>query len=213
MRAKYQVWIGTAALILLALVVIGGLLYDKTDELFKALTPFTMILSAIIYLWHHKKYQAPFWIFATVADAVGMLVHMVGVNTGYPFGTFTYGPNLGIKLLHTPLAIGIIWFMLVYSAGVITARLGMIKLLKALTGALLIVPVVWLMEPAAMKLDLWHWEGGTVPLQNYLAWFVISFVLLVFFHLSRFKKSNKIAPVAYVTILLFLAALNFLPIN
>ena len=33
-----------------------------------------------------------------------------------------------------------------------------------------------LMEPAAMALNYWNWENGVVPFQNYLAWFVLSFI-------------------------------------
>ena len=31
------------------------------------------------------------------------------------------------------------------------------------------------MEPAAMKLGYWNWTSGSVPVQNYVAWFVIGF--------------------------------------
>ena len=30
------------------------------------------------------------------------------------------------------------------------------------------------MEPAVIKLGYWQWLNGTIPFQNYLAWFVIS---------------------------------------
>ena len=32
------------------------------------------------------------------------------------------------------------------------------------------------MEPAAGILDYWTWVGNRIPLQNYLAWFGLSFV-------------------------------------
>jgi putative membrane protein len=39
---------------------------------------------------------------------------------------------------------------------------------------LLTVAFDWIMEPVAIRLDYWTWAGGDIPLQNYLAWFLIA---------------------------------------
>lgn len=43
-----------------------------------------------------------------------------------------------------------------------------------ITGSLLMVLYDLFLEPAAIRLDMWSWEGGRVPVRNYLAWFVFS---------------------------------------
>ena len=61
-----------------------------------------------------------------------------------------------------------------------------------LDGALLAVLFDWLMEPVAVKLGYWIWEGD-IPFYNYFCWFVISSLLLWIFDKSRFEKRNKFA--------------------
>ncbi len=71
-------------------------------------------------------------------------------------------------------------------------------ILKAMSiivdGASLAVLFDWLMEPVAVKLGFWTWHGdGTIPLYNYICWFIISILLLTIFHFSKFDKKNKFA--------------------
>lgn len=212
MQSKLNEWLGTSAIIVLAAVWLAGLINSETRELFKALTPFILILNATILLWFHKRYSMAFWIFAIGTYVVSFMAALIGVKTGFPFGEFSYGPNMGVKIIHTPVLIGVYWFMLIYSVGIITAKFPAIKLMKALTGALLLLLIDFALEPVAMTLDLWQWQAGEVPTQNYVAWFGLSFLLLVFFHLSRFRKDNHIAVVLYVTFLLFYTLLNFIPL-
>ena len=42
--------------------------------------------------------------------------------------------------------------------------------------ALLMVGFDLLLEPAAVKLNYWVWVKDYIPVQNYLAWFGLSFV-------------------------------------
>lgn len=213
MRSKHKLWIGSAALVIVTIVGILGLTYEKTHELFKALTPFNLAFYAIILFWFHRKYKKRFIIFAAVTFLAGFIIEVIGVNSGFPFGQYTYGPNLGIKLFNTPLMIGINWLMLIYTVGIMTAKLPVMKLLKAFLGAWLMLLMDFVMEPVAMELNLWQWQGGEIPVQNYVAWFVISFGLLLYFHLMRFRRSNKIAPILFVVLLLFFTILNFIEVG
>jgi putative membrane protein len=61
------------------------------------------------------------------------------------------------------------------------------------------------LEPYAIYFDMWNW-GGAVPLQNYLAWFVISLVLhLVLYRWKLMESPNKVArPLFFIQMGFFL---------
>jgi putative membrane protein len=77
-------------------------------------------------------------------------------------------------------------------------------------GALLMVIYDILLEPVAIRLDMWSWETVTPPLQNYIAWFIISFPLVML--LGRYTKnsSNPLNTIVLVCQLLFFALLNLM---
>ena len=46
-----------------------------------------------------------------------------------------------------------------------------------------------IMEPVAMELDYWDWAGGNIPMQNYVAWFIIA--LIMGWTYLKFQKGTK----------------------
>lgn len=58
-----------------------------------------------------------------------------------------------------------------------------------ITASLLMVLYDLFLEPAAMRLDMWSWEGGRIPFSNYAAWFLLS---LLFHTLVRITGEEKI---------------------
>jgi len=42
-------------------------------------------------------------------------------------------------------------------------------------------------------LDMWHFESGSVPLINYLSWFIIALLLHLILKLSGITYENRIA--------------------
>lgn len=113
-----------------------------------------------------------------------ILIEGIGVKTGKIFGNYSYGTNLPPYLWGVPLAIGFAWLtMLLSSISLTEWVLGFFKwknifYTSALT-ALLMTIFDFFLEPAAIKLNYWNWANGEIPLQNYLAWFVISFFLIM----------------------------------
>jgi putative membrane protein len=133
------------------------------------------------------------------------------VNTGLLFGDYRYSTVLGIQLFQVPLLIAINWFIIIYCSGISTHSLlnKVIKRvandynepslkLKAISvifdGASLAVLFDWLMEPVAIQLDYWKWnENGSIPIYNYVCWFIISACFLWIFQRLDFSKDNKFA--------------------
>jgi bisanhydrobacterioruberin hydratase len=136
---------------------------------------------------------------------VGFWIEVAGVNTGLIFGAYEYGDVLGIKIWDTPIMIGINWFVTTYIINDAVSRFKMVKWLKVLFGATTITAMDYIIEPDAMRLGMWSWEGDVIPLQNYIAWWAVSLVLSYFYHTWKLKINN-LAPYTLLAMLLFFLA-------
>ncbi|HZG01502.1 MAG TPA: carotenoid biosynthesis protein, partial [Chitinophagales bacterium] len=65
-----------------------------------------------------------------------------------------------------------------------------------------------LMEPVAVKFGMWGFDKNRVPLVNYIAWFVISFPLILLFLNLKAKVRNELAPYAFCVITGFFLVAN-----
>ena len=180
-------------------------------------------------IWTQTNKNLFFFLFLIACFAVGIAVEIIGINTGLLFGDYTYGNVLGPKVQNVPLLIGINWFLIIYCCGIsintllmkainrIAADTGKNPMaLKALSviidGATLAVFFDWLMEPVAVKLGYWVWNGdGSIPMFNYICWVVVSLLLLTIFHFAKFNKQNKFAVnLLLIQIMFFLLLRTFL---
>ncbi|MEP7237862.1 MAG: carotenoid biosynthesis protein [Ferruginibacter sp.] len=220
--------IATAIAILFhAIGLVGLLFFDKT--FFLAATPVNLLLSFALLIWTQTSKNISFFLFLLICFAVGISVEIVGINTGILFGDYTYGNVLGLKVKNVPVLIGINWFIIIYCCGIsihtllmkaitrIAADTGKNPMaLKALSviidGATLAVFFDWLMEPVAVKLGYWVWNGdGSIPMLNYICWFVVSLLLLICFHFAKFNKQNKFAVnLLLIQLMFFLLLRTFL---
>jgi putative membrane protein len=119
------------------------------------------------------------WSVAVIVSS--FLIELAGVKTGVIFGAYEYGKTLQPTIMDVPLAIGFAWLGMIVSSAALSQRLLSSRLAgnphgMALAIALLMVIFDFFMEPAAMRLGYWSWRDGVVPLQNYLAWFVLGYV-------------------------------------
>lgn len=174
-----------------------GLQWMLTRAFFEMLIPFNLISSTLILLYFHQDWNKPFYIFMLISFLTGFVVEWFGVHTGLIFGTYQYGDSLGFKLDGIPLLIGLNWLVLIYATGNIALKLSPNLWLRVMVGAALMVLIDVLIEPVAMRHDMWGWADDIVPLQNYGAWFVVSVFLLWIFFKLPFKKQNAIAPWLY----------------
>jgi bisanhydrobacterioruberin hydratase len=220
--------IATAIAVLFHVIGLAGLLYfDK--NFFLAATPINLLLSFALLIWTQKEKNINFFLFLLICFGVGVAVEITGINTGMLFGDYTYGNVLGYKVQNVPVVIGINWFIIIYCSGISIHTLLMKAIdriatdsgknpmaLKALSvivdGATLAVFFDWLMEPVAVKLGYWVWNGdGSIPLFNYICWFVISLLLLTAFHFAKFNKQNKFAVnLLLIQLMFFLILRTFL---
>lgn len=200
-----------AVFILIVFHVVGfyGLIYSNYQPYFLALVPFNLLLTNVILFLFHRSFSRPFFIFAGVVFAVGFLAEVLGIHTGLLFGHYQYGAALGFKLWEVPLIIGLNWLMLVYTAGHVANYFKRAPdWVKAALAATLMVTLDYLIEPVAIHLDFWRWQGGQIPRSNYVGWLGVAIALQLYFQRSAFLKNNPLAPFVFFLQLVFFAALN-----
>ena len=186
-----NIYIGSLVfLIIIYTVGMIGLNTEFKNEI-AALTPYTLVLSAIVLLLNHREWNRYFVIFVAFAAISGYLIELIGIESKLIFGTYSYGKTLGYKLYGVPIVMGLNWFLMVYSCGMVANLFRFGVFIKSIVGAFLMVILDLSLEPVAVNLDFWTWENGIIPIQNYIAWFIVAFVLLIYFHKLELKKMNN----------------------
>lgn len=198
-----------AVLLVFYSVGLVGLCMPQYRDQFFALTPLNLLISGGIVIITTESISQKLGLWMAGVALLGFLTEAVGVNTGYIFGHYTYGDTLGFKTMGTPLVIGINWLILTFGAATLFQYKEWHPVLKAFTGALVMVLLDILIEPVAIAFDFWAWHGVNIPLQNYIAWGVLAFAFLLWFHLKIGTIKNQIAPILFMIQVLFFGILNF----
>ena len=201
-----------AGIVLLILHGVGvlGFSIEGWKPLFETLTPFNLLITNLLLGFFHKTWTRRFESWAALCFLAGFLVEVAGVQTGLIFGEYAYSGVLGPRLLGTPLLIGLNWLMLVYVSGVLCEKISGKPLVVAALGASLMTAMDLIMEPVAIKLNFWSWFGQNPPLQNFIAWWLIAFVLILGFALlSKRTVKNPLAGWVLAAQLLFFGGLVF----
>lgn len=187
--------------------IVGFVGFVINPEYFKSLSPVNLLLSfgLIVIMSQQAKWQ--FYGALCMVAVLGFFVEVLGVKTEFVFGSYYYGKSLGYKWLAVPLLIGVNWSMLLYC----TAQLSKFKnsTINAIFGAGLMVALDFFIEQNASKFDFWYWKSNIIPIQNYIAWFVIAFLLNLLVQKHLAQKPNLTAKALYFVQLTFFSALYF----
>jgi len=203
-NVKYSIYF----LIIFYLVGIVGFVVPETRSLFSRLTPFALILSTTFLIAFHKPgFSLKTLLVFLSIFVLSFLAEMVGVFTGLIFGSYKYGNGLGLKIWETPLIIGLNWLMLVYCTHIIAKKVFRHSVLIVIFGSALMVGYDFVLEKAAPMLDMWSWQGGKIPVQNYIAWFVFSLLFHTLVIRSKVRILNKLGPAVFVIQALFFVIL------
>lgn len=143
----------------------------------------------------------------TKAGLAIITLHLVGVQTGFPFGSYEYGATLGPKLFQVPLLIGNNWLVLVLCSASVTRFISN-KWLASLSGGVLMLILDMFLEPVAITSDYWTWQGSVVPIQNYISWGVLAFALHVMLQHFKFDKENELDKYVIVSQASFFITVN-----
>jgi bisanhydrobacterioruberin hydratase len=190
------------------LVGIAGFIYAPTREFFSRLTPLALLLSAGFLVWFHQpKFQLKMLLAFGFIFIFSFLVEAIGVKTGVIFGEYIYGKGLGIKVLETPLLIGLNWLMLVYCTKIIAEQISGDSTIQLFFAPFLMVIYDLILEQAAPLLNMWSWAGGKIPVQNYISWYLLAFLFHLLLQKTKTQFSNKLAGPVFVIQFLFFVIL------
>lgn len=192
---------------------ISGILgiHFGNQEWFITKSPLNLLISLLLFIIVFPINNPKKWLLFITFFSVGMLAEWLGVNYGLLFGDYAYGENLGPKLDGVPFLIGTYWALLTFVTAQISVQLGFNGWLKIFTGASLMVGLDFLMEKSAPMFDFWEFNGP-VPLDNYIAWFVIGVLLHFILHKSKTQGNTKIAVHLFCAQVVFFGIFYFFPI-
>ncbi len=161
------------------------------------------ILAWLIYLNPQKTFAA--WLIGAFVFSVSL--EIIGVKTGLVFGNYHYGDTMNLKILGVPLVIGLNWIILILG-GYNLAKKITSGFASVILSGILVVIFDFVMEPVAMKLDYWQWQGGIIPVQNYLAWFFITIILVSFMNKYKIYTDNLILRGYFIIQFIFFLSLR-----
>jgi len=187
-RFQYSLFL----LIVIYAVGISSVLSGHADSLMQ-LTPFNLLFASALLLYNAEGIGKVYLGWFVLVACAGYLLELLGIETGLVFGEYYYGSGLGLKLFGVPLIIGINWAVLVFASAAVVQFISVPGWLKAALAATIMVLYDVLLEPVAVRFDFWSWAGGLIPIQNYIAWWVIAFVMLlgVYYFVKNLK--NRLA--------------------
>jgi len=205
---KYRIRMSGALLVLSNGIGLFGVLLSEDPKGFLLLTPLNLLISAIILFANHSKWTNK-QIYMLIAVAiVGFFMEVIGVKTGVVFGEYFYEDTLGWKLMDVSVIIGLNWALLCYFAIYTFDKFIDNKLLLALISSLFLVFLDLLIEPIAIQYDFWEWKSEEIPVQNFIAWWLLAFIFSWGITFVKDKSQNKVAIYLLVIQVLFFGILN-----
>lgn len=201
-------WVLIGILSIFYLVGLIGLQMDAYRQQFIDLSVYHLLLTAVILGLSRKNDNKTFWFFSFVIFFFGMLVEIVGTQSGLLFGTYGYSDVLGLSFMQVPLIIGVNWVVLVIACSTWTMNMKLPVWGKTLIAAGLMVLIDIFMEPIAVEFNYWTWQGGDIPIYNYVCWYVLS--LPMHYGMLKWKllENNWVPKIVGVWMLVFFVVLN-----
>ncbi len=134
-------------------------------------------------------------------------IEAIGTKTALPFGDYQYTGNFGPMLWLVPITIPLAWHIVVTNALFIVRAIAphVSSLVEA--GLVGVICTVYdtILEPFATTVkNYWVWADGKIPQLNYIAWFVLS-ALLVWLFAPTLSTQHRRDPRPFLILALTIA--------
>lgn len=173
------------------------------------ITPFFLFSYTLIALYLSFAKSTMSTVLIVILYLSTFFIEVYGVKTGLIFGEYEYLWGLQPQLFNVPLVIGLTWLSLIFGGYYNLKERNISKWLIILINPIIVTLFDVILEPVAIHFSYWKWEDVSVPLQNYIAWFVISLVIttiLVGFNIKT-TKNGLIKDLFYSQLIFFVLLL------
>jgi uncharacterized membrane protein len=192
---RRTLWPLTFAAALAAATVLTEVAYPLTpDGQLGRLSVLTVLLACSACVVHAFATGGPAWTATFVVVVVGgaFAVEVLGVATGFPFGSYDYAHSLGPLVAGVPLLVPLAWLMMAYPCWLMAQRLpagrlaaGRLLATGVAAGAAMAAWDVFL-DPQMVAAGHWTWAHpsprlpgvAAVPLSNLAGWLVAASVVM-----------------------------------
>ncbi len=155
-----------------------------------------VILFAIPVFWATMQWlsRRDAIILFVIFGVLALLIETSAIVTGFPYGHFGYSELLGFRLFgYTPWTVALGWTPLVLAVYAVVRRTIGNVILRIVAVAVLLVVFDLVIDPGAVKIGFWRYEGGGpfygVPYSNFKGWLfsgaVAAVVLEIFTYLRK----------------------------
>jgi putative membrane protein len=200
--------------ILIAIVIHAGgflALHLWGSHFLASLSPYNLLLMALLFCWNEEMSKSILLYIPVVM--LGFSAEWLGVHKGWVFGNYAYSRVLGFSLLEVPLIIGVNWALVVSGCYVISQYL--IKHLLKKDSAIVLVVLTgvlatlfdFVMEPVAIHFNFWQWDGGSIPVYNYISWCAVSALAASWLYKVKIKPNQFAVALVVAQFLFFLGIL------
>ena len=175
-----------------------------------------LIISTLVLFANHKAWNARILFNLILVGIFGYTLEVIGVHTGVLFGEYAYGDALGFKVFEVPLVLALNWIILSYITLKFGIHLFKSNLVSVIFTSAVMTALDFLIEPIAVRYDFWMWfdhgieTPNSIPIQNYIAWFVFAIILNSLLVSDLRKSTNKFWPYLLITMTVFFVTLNFI---
>jgi uncharacterized membrane protein len=144
-----------------------------------------------------------------IALSFGFLIELIGLKTGWPFGTYEYDPTLGPQLFDVPLVVPFAWAMIAHP--ILCAARRVAGNWVFLYGGFGLMAYDLFLDPQMVTAGRWKWEvtgshvpfTPEVPLSNAFGWLLSGMALIAILHLVLPRDRRKVSA-SFITIDIFL---------
>ena len=202
MIAKNKLVISIFIIWLFNISGIIGILSPYSDW-FLGLTPLNLLIYILLITLNIEGLSKQYFYAFSIPFFLGFITEFLGVNYGLLFGSYAYGENLGVKIGGVPLMICVNWAVLTIVTADLSSLIIKNMILRSLLGGFLMMILDIIIETSAPRFDFWEFENNTIPLKNYIAWFVIGSIAHYLYHQFKIKTDKKISIHIFVAITIF----------
>jgi putative membrane protein len=141
-----------------------------------------------------------------IIGLLGFGAEILGVYTGFPFGSYYYSDTLIPKLFGVPFALTAAWLILIAYSWQVVLWIKLPRFLAVIISAVIMVIIDLIIDPlAAGPLNFWKWKCQGIyygiPLTNFLGWLFVSIILLSLY--SQVRHTNKAHRLLGLSVILF----------